>query len=89
MSVLIKGMKMPKTCQECPMMYGGWCFVAPPEIDTRVAPTVDEAIRQGKPDWCPLHEVKEDCETCKWLCEQSGQEPCDDCTDGNSRWELK
>ena len=59
MSVLIKGMKMPENCLNCPMQFGGWCYVAPAEIDERVAPTVDEAWEQGKPDWCPLVEVPE------------------------------
>ena len=54
MSVLIKGMKMPENCIKCPMQFGGWCYAAPPEIDERVAPTVDEAAEQGKPEWCPL-----------------------------------
>ena len=54
MSVLIKGMKMPENCIACPMQFGGWCYVSPPEIDERVAPTVDEAAEQGKPEWCPL-----------------------------------
>lgn len=58
MSVLIKGMKMSEKCIKCPMQFGGWCFVAPPEIDERVAPTVDEAAEQGRPKWCPLFETK-------------------------------
>ena len=54
MSVVVKGMRMPENCIKCPMQFGGWCYVAPPEIDERVAPTVDEAWEQGKPEWCPL-----------------------------------
>ena len=54
MSVLIKGFRMPENCIACPMQFGGWCYVSPPEIDERVAPTIDEAVEQGKPDWCPL-----------------------------------
>ena len=54
MSILIKGMDIPDTCMQCVMQIGGWCYVSPPEIDERVAPTVDEAVEQGKPDWCPL-----------------------------------
>lgn len=54
MSVLIKGMKIPENCIKCPMQFGGWCYAAPPEIDERVAPTVDEAVEKGKPEWCPL-----------------------------------
>lgn len=54
MSVVIKGMRMPENCIKCPLQFGGWCYVSPPEIDERVAPTVDEAAEQGKPEWCPL-----------------------------------
>jgi hypothetical protein len=45
---------MPENCIKCPLQFGGWCYAAPPEIDERVAPTVDEAVEQGKPEWCPL-----------------------------------
>lgn len=58
MSIVIKGTKMYKNCIECPMQFGGFCYVTPPEIDAKVAPTVDEAVKQGKPDWCPMSEVK-------------------------------
>ena len=54
MGVYIKGMRMPENCIKCPLQFGGWCYVSPPEIDERVAPTVDEAVEQGKPEWCPL-----------------------------------
>lgn len=54
MSVVVKWMRMPENCIKCPLQFGGWCYVAPPEIDERVAPTVDEAVEQGKPEWCPL-----------------------------------
>lgn len=60
MSVLIKNMTMPKNCIECPMQFGGWCYVCPPDIDERVAETVEEAVKQGKPDWCPLVEIEGD-----------------------------
>lgn len=58
-SILIKGMTMPENCIKCPLQFGGWCYASPPEIDERVAPTVDEAWEQGKPDWCPLVELPE------------------------------
>lgn len=45
---------MPENCIKCPLQFGGQCYVSPPEIDERVAPTVDEAVEQGKPEWCPL-----------------------------------
>ena len=58
MSILIKGMRMPENCIKCPMQFGGMCYVMPAEVDeSRVAPTVEEALKQGKPDWCPLVEV--------------------------------
>lgn len=58
MSVIVKGMKMPKNCIECVAQFGGICFVAPAEVDdTQVAPTVDEAYEKGKPEWCPLVEI--------------------------------
>ena len=58
MSILIKGMEMPRTCIECPLQFGGMCYVQPPEIDQpRVAPTVEECT--SRTDWCPLIEVPE------------------------------
>ena len=58
MSILIKGMRMPENCIKCPMQFGGMCYVMPAEVDeSRVAPTVEEAWKQGKPDWCPLIEI--------------------------------
>lgn len=60
MSILIKGMRMPENCIKCPMQFGGMCYVMPAEVDeSRVAPTVEEALKQGKPDWCPLVEIHE------------------------------
>ncbi len=60
MSILIKGMRMPENCIKCPMQFGGMCYVMPAEVDERrVAPTVEEALKQGKPDWCPLVEIPE------------------------------
>lgn len=56
--IAIKGFRMPQTCIECVMQFGGWCGVSPPEIDERVAETVDEAVRQKKPKWCPLVEIE-------------------------------
>ena len=56
--VIVHGMKMPRTCIECLMQFGGLCFAAPAEVDnTQVAPTVDEC--NGRAEWCPL-ELAED-----------------------------
>ena len=58
MSILIKGMRMPENCIKCPMQFGGMCYVMPADVDeSRVAPTVEAAWKQGKPDWCPLVEI--------------------------------
>ena len=57
MSLLIKGMKMPESCIQCFAQMGGWCYVAPPEIDEKVAATVEKAAEQGRPEWCPLIEL--------------------------------
>lgn len=59
MSVLIKGMEMPKDCRDCPMeMFYINCG------DTRCRATnklLAEEYRiipfSGRPDWCPLVEV--------------------------------
>ena len=60
MSVIVRDMKMPENCIKCPMQFGGMCYVQPAWVDdARVAPTVDEAIKQGKPKWCPLFELKD------------------------------
>lgn len=60
MNILIKGMRMPENCIECPMQFGGMCYVMPADVDeSRVASTVEEALKQGKPDWCPLVEIPE------------------------------
>lgn len=57
MSILIKGMEMPKNCIECPMQFGGMCYVQPPEIDEpRVAENIKEASKK-RATWCPLIEL--------------------------------
>lgn len=60
MGVYIPHEKIPGNCIVCKFQFGGWCSVAPPDVDDpKVAPTVDEAWEQGKPDWCPLIEITE------------------------------
>ena len=55
MSVLIKGMEMPKNCEECPCYYeteGIWrdeCQVLRKKYDA--------SKHKVRPDWCPLVEV--------------------------------
>ena len=59
MGIYIRGMEPPETCLECPIQFAGFCYANPPKGEARVAKTVNEVWEQGKPDWCPLIEVKE------------------------------
>lgn len=56
MSVLIKGMKMPRLCRECacvqPSFSGTGYFCAADEFLVR-----DVNLNDVPPDWCPLIEV--------------------------------
>ena len=55
MSILIKGMDMPKSCGECFFYDNGGCFV-----------TVYIVLRKrgkDKPEWCPLVEVEDNDKT--------------------------
>ena len=61
MSIIIKGMEMPEDCRECPML--GYepdigrtrCTVA-----CRILAEHYKSIPfDGRPEWCPLHEVEE------------------------------
>ena len=63
MAVFIPTMQLPKTCIECPLQFGGMCYVQPSEIDEpRVFPTIEECLKKEpyKPHWCPLIEIRED-----------------------------
>lgn len=60
MSIVVRGMQMPENCLKCPMQFGGFCFVQPEWVDeARVAPSPGEAVIQGRPEWCPLFELKD------------------------------
>ena len=60
MSILIKGMEMPKNCGECRLntMYGlpfacdGWCFAMSP-----TEPNSKSLATKTRPSWCPLIEL--------------------------------
>lgn len=60
MSILINGMKMPKTCEDC-SFYGidveNGCYVEKCYVLRRVG--------QDKPSWCPLGRVVM-CKDCKY-----------------------
>ena len=61
MSVLIKGMIMPKDCRECPLQvyHSGtgrtWCYPA----DKLLAKNYRPIPFDGIPDWCPPVELPE------------------------------
>lgn len=78
--IAITGYKMPKDCVDCVMQMGGWCGVSPPEVDERVAETVEEAINNGKPDWCPLVEIDaEPVRHGRWKQRRNGEYYCTNC----------
>ena len=57
MSILIRGMKMPKNCDECFFVgygYPDWCSL--PFIPGDADALIDISVR---PDWCPLVELPE------------------------------
>ncbi|MBQ7071736.1 MAG: hypothetical protein IJM87_10735 [Ruminococcus sp.] len=59
--IFIKGASLPESCFVCPCMFGGLCFVHPPEQEGVIADTVDELREKGgKPDWCPIVEAEID-----------------------------
>ena len=60
MSIVVKGMDMPKDCRECLMQvyYSSgktWCKPA----DRLLADDYKPIIYDDKPDWCPLVELHE------------------------------
>ena len=51
MSVLIKGIEMPKNCDDCLFDDGVHCMAYP------LSENIVYDIAGGKPDWCPLVEI--------------------------------
>ena len=53
MSVIVKGMKMPTACSQCPLFQEhdviDWCGYGCKKISRKIT---------FKPDWCPLVEIK-------------------------------
>lgn len=69
MSVVIRGMEMPKSCAECPFLYDGDACYAENRPDSIFLPLCSNSEsnewRLGqfpydkmRVDWCPLEEVK-------------------------------
>ena len=54
MAVLIKGMEMPKNCNECPMSVNGYCVVSPKRANGDALNVHETTL------WCPLVEIQED-----------------------------
>ena len=50
MSILIKGMEMPKKCLWCPLMYIGFCQVTKTDVNSDLGRRADD---------CPIVEVPE------------------------------
>ena len=58
MSVLIKGMEMPKDCRDCPMEMFYSCGDTRCRVTNKLLAWDYEAIPFiGRPDWCPIVEV--------------------------------
>lgn len=55
MSILVQGMKMPKNCRTCPMLYDGygykWCNITGESLGF-------EETDNGRDKYCPLIEIK-------------------------------
>ena len=83
MSVLIKGMEMPKSCEKCPCKtadaFGGLGCQTTGYIPLRKA-------NQDRPDWCPLIEVPPhgrliDADALRLLYDFNGYKPTGDMTE--------
>ena len=57
MSILIKGIKMPTRCGECPCAYvtEGAYWDTCQAVDDKN--DIEQFFKSGRPDWCPLVEV--------------------------------
>ena len=63
MSVLIKGIEMPKSCLDCPCSLNlFFCKVCCGRAvtDRTSIITKNDVITVSRPDWCPLVEVPEE-----------------------------
>ena len=51
MSVLVKGMEMPTSCNKCPFSVNGFCVVSPKRANGKA---MSERVTTN---WCPLIEI--------------------------------
>lgn len=85
MSILVKGMKMPKSCPMCPMSH--WQNQLTDFSGCEIVPGKKYALRDdkefgkltGRPKWCPLVEVSEEPKTGAWIEDPYGFNRCDQC----------
>ena len=54
MSIIVRGMEMPKSCNECRFAVDGWCYAWPKQANG------DALNKRERTMWCPLEEVMED-----------------------------
>ena len=55
MSILIRGMKMPKNCETCEYQTKGACFA----LGVNKGTITIRRMGKERPDWCPLIEIPE------------------------------
>lgn len=93
MSVLIYGMKVPKDCPMCPLAH--WtkatdeftgCDIVGGKKYARIKDK-EYANSSTRPDWCPLVELPETCDTCKHNQDAYDSGFCDGCSTAHSSWE--
>ena len=89
MSILVKGMAMPERCDECPIRQINLARCQVTRKSTSHHPTGKPMNQKERPKWCPLVEVPEDCETCKYEHRSWAFHICDECTNTTSNWEPK
>lgn len=81
MSVLIKGMEMPSSCDDCRLTNGISCYAVPEYTEDEVVGRTDD-----RPDWCPLVEIPPhgrliDADALRLLYDFSGYKPTGDMTE--------
>lgn len=61
MGVMIKGIEMPKSCVDCPCELNPFfCKACCKFITDKTGVRISKGeIKIGRPDWCPLVEVKD------------------------------
>lgn len=62
MSVLVRGMKMPKSCIDCPIYHGGFCLAVVEENGFSRRVDDGNLVKRGNPEraeWCPLVYVED------------------------------